>query len=174
LEVSGSKKDIEALLKFIEGKDEDGKNMPFDFEKVLPTPPGLMGVTAPNRDDALAKEMKKKYGAPDWYEWRLANWSTKWNLGKETNLDVSPDGELATFSFDTAWSSPRGIINALGLKFPKLNFTLTYCESGMCFAGVYEVKGKKINDEYYEASKQKNAYDRIAEEFGLVFDEEEV
>ena len=83
---------------------------------------------------------------PDWYNWRLANWGTKWDFGYDTDRGLKPtrvDNEV-TVRFDTAWSPPIGLyecLNALGYSVQAY-----YFEPGMCFAGEW-IDGE---DTYYE------------------------
>ncbi len=75
---------------------------------------------------------------PDWYNWRLANWGTKWDFGFDTDRGFQPTRveNEATVRFDTAWSPPLGLyecLNALGYSVQAY-----YFEPGMCFAGEWE------------------------------------
>lgn len=87
-----------------------------------------------------------KFKMPDWYEWRIANWGTKWDFGYDTDRGLQPtrvDNEV-TVRFDTAWSPPIGLyecLNALGYSVQAY-----YFEPGMCFAGEW-IDGE---DTYYE------------------------
>ena len=164
LEVSGKDSNIKSFLQFIKGKDGDGESLVFDFEKVSPTPPELLAVGSPNTDKELAEVLKEKYGAEDWYQWRLNNWGTKWNLSPDIEWDVHKG--LVILLFDTAWSPPLIIMKALGIKFPNLSFSMTYCEPGMGFAGLYEVKGTEIIGKVYDWQKDKSDYEIIAKDFG--------
>lgn len=55
----------------------------------------------------------QKYGCPTWYEWRIQNWSTKWNASGAEVLD----GRL---SFLTAWNAPKQILEKLSQMFPSI------------------------------------------------------
>ena len=87
-----------------------------------------------------------KFKMPDWYNWRLANWGTKWDFGFDTDKGLQPtrvENEV-TVRFDTAWSPPLGLyecLNALGYSVQAY-----YFEPGMCFAGEW-IDGE---DTYYE------------------------
>ena len=131
--------DEETLNKFLEsvkGKDKEENPLPLDFEKILPTPPELLGRTASalreNRSDE-DKRLAEKYGTPDWYHWRLENWGTKWNLCSDTDLDVV--GNEAFFRFDSAWTPPCYVLDHLFTLWPTLEAELLYCEFGCDFAG---------------------------------------
>lgn len=52
----------------------------------------------------------KKYGYCHWYNWCVANWGTKWNVGDE--VDVSYNAKTGEYEIDfyTAWSVPVGIV----------------------------------------------------------------
>lgn len=63
------------------------------------------------------------YGHADWYDWRIANWGTKWNA---SNTHVDWDGHA--ISFDTAWSAPEPIIYALSEAFPDVEFEWMYAD----------------------------------------------
>lgn len=68
------------------------------------------------------RALKKKYGAADWYNWNIAQWGTKWNAYDQ--VDISPN----SFSFNTAWSTPSPIINAISIMFPDVIFELDYAD----------------------------------------------
>lgn len=58
------------------------------------------------------------YGCYTWYEWCCRHWGTKWNACEpDWSLD---DGMLV---FQTAWSAPFPVIEALAQKYPDLEFT---------------------------------------------------
>lgn len=57
------------------------------------------------------------YGCYNWYDWRCQNWGTKWNACEDGwNLE---NGMLV---FQTAWSAPFPIIEAIAGKYPDLKF----------------------------------------------------
>ena len=68
----------------------------------------------------------RRYGFPDWYGWRVANWGTKWNAGDA--VVVTDGGGQALFNFETAWSTPLPIIKKLSKDFPTLSFGLLYAD----------------------------------------------
>lgn len=72
-----------------------------------------------------------KYGYPDWYEWQVANWGTKWNACyTQTNIN-SPD----MIMFDTAWSPPIEAMTELSKMYPYDQITHFYYEPWMGYAG---------------------------------------
>jgi len=75
----------------------------------------------------------KKYGAKNWYDWKVKNWGTKWNAGDD--VDIGEGDGILEYTFDTAWSPPNPIAEALSFRFPDCIFILSYKEEGMGFAG---------------------------------------
>lgn len=73
----------------------------------------------------------KKYGACDWYNWSCQNWGTKWDVDHNGNVDFEQQSPTtARFVFDTAWSPPVPVMEALSELFPKLEIHLRYNEEG--------------------------------------------
>ena len=68
-----------------------------------------------------------------WYDWRLANWDTKWDAYDVVVTDDDPDQFEVTF--DTAWSPPEAVCSALREQYPDLAVSWFYDEPGMEFAG---------------------------------------
>ena len=71
----------------------------------------------------------------------MDNWGTKWNTDGGYRDD---QGTRIMLTFDTAWSPPIPIVDALSELYPKTKFSLRYYECGMGFKGRYAVKGGKV------------------------------
>lgn len=153
LTIMGKKKDIEKCLREIagtyDGKYDDGGVRRIDFRKIIPMPEEIANTESPNRDEELAKELKKKYGHSDWYEWSCANWGTKWNT---YNIEEEEYDEPNAITFDTAWSSPRPVIFELSKKYPSLEFGVIYADEDWgCNYGTYMyANGEIIEDCRYD------------------------
>lgn len=52
----------------------------------------------------------KKYGYPQWYDWRVENWGTKWNVEDDVDVVYDENKNEYDISFSTAWSVPSGIV----------------------------------------------------------------
>lgn len=107
-------------------------------QELLDTVAGSVGADGSPEQQALEDQQtinRKKYGYPTWYEWKIANWSTKWDL-TDCTAEVEDEGYAVTLTFDTAWSPP---IEAYA-KLEEMGFTIKayYYEPGMQFAGVWE------------------------------------
>ena len=72
-----------------------------------------------------------------WYDWRLENWDTKWDVHDAEIEEERYEDELESFqaNFDTAWSPPEAIYHALRDMFPDMCISWFYDEPGMQFAG---------------------------------------
>jgi hypothetical protein len=108
----------------------DGSN--FNFNKILPMPDALEDTTK-GSSHVPSEELIEKHGYDNWYDWRIDNWGTKWELAED--VQVSDDGEYIKYDFETAWAPPEGIYHAIKEKFPDLEVTWFYDEPGMQFAG---------------------------------------
>lgn len=73
----------------------------------------------------------------DWYGWRLANWGTKWDIGKESELSNAAEieGQSFSVSFCSAWSPPTFAYQ----KLEEMGYAVIayYFEPGMDFCGKY-------------------------------------
>lgn len=113
LTLLGTPEEIAAARQLIGRPDH-----PVDFEVLLPRTP----------DD------------PNWYDWSLANWGTKWNVGpQDADVTTEPEGELVrvTYRFDTAWSPPlawlSAVVKLLIAQGNPLRLELKSAEMGMGF-----------------------------------------
>lgn len=50
------------------------------------------------------------YNFADWYDWRIENWGTKWNVDDDVDVSYNENDDEYKISFNTAWSAPVGII----------------------------------------------------------------
>ena len=106
------------------------------FQMIKPMPRELEGTTAPT-------------DKPNWYDWCLTEWDTKWDA---CNINVVDSGQgFASFSFDTAWSPPIGVYEALNDQ--GFSVTAEYEEPGMGFAGEYR-DGENSTWEYEEKEEE--------------------
>ena len=96
----------------------------------------------------MKKEYLERYGACDWYSWRVSNWGTKWDI--EAHLEREGEHSLR-YCFDSAWAPPIDCFVKASVKFPHLKFNLKYEEPGMGFKGRAVVKtGELLEDIYHD------------------------
>lgn len=70
-------------------------------------------------------------GFTSWYPWSVRYWGTKWGAYQ---FDLVSDDPLH-FTFQTAWSFPTPVFEALAAEFPSLTFDLCCFDEGWNFAG---------------------------------------
>ena len=106
------------------------------LQAIKPMPKELEGTTAPSSE-------------PNWYDWCVANWGTKWDVSTE-GLEFIDHGDGTaeiTGWFDTAWAPPIDALHTLSEDWDSCYVELYYQESGMCFVGYWDSEGA---DEHYE------------------------
>ena len=110
----------------------------------------------------------------DWYEWNIANWGTKWDIGSDNGevhgLNPTIVDNEATMSFDSAWSPPIGLYKELVLR--GFRVVASYFEPGMGYCGIW----KDGDDLYTEYGSDKGLIPvQVWEDYNLAeFFEEEV
>ncbi len=121
---------------------------------VIPVPEDLKivagSVCDPVEQAKLEADTRRNievYGYGNWYDFCVNRWGTKWDIGGDGGADLDDDGECLTMSFDSAWSPPTGIYEAL----TEQGYTVEayYYESGMAFCGVYN---SEYGDDCYDIS----------------------
>lgn len=108
--ISGTKKDVDDLLK----RCKTDRNE-FSFEGIVPMP---------NEVD-------------DWYTWCINKWGTKWD---SQDADVwRMDKENASIVFETAWSAPIPVYEAIHKRYPNMCIDVEYADEDLgCNCGVWQ------------------------------------
>lgn len=85
----------------------------------------------------------RKYSYTDWYDFRNKVWGTKWNAFEESVSEFL-NGEKLVIVFDTAWSTPYGVWEALSKK--GIDFTVAYADEDIGYnLGILESNGKELS-----------------------------
>ena len=131
--ITGPKDKITALYEQAcdDANDETGL-----LDAMHPMPKELHDTTSPSDGD-------------NWYDWRVSNWGTKWEVSSE-GLELSEDGTELTGWFDSAWAPPIGACAYYGQRNEDVSITLDYHEPGMCFVGRYTIENGVDDDDYVE------------------------
>jgi hypothetical protein len=95
------------------------------------------------------------YGSVGWYDWRLQNWNTKWDLDDSSIVVLLQEEHALILSFDTAWSPPWKVITKMGILFPEYKFRLTWNETGNELQGKLNVFHEKVVMKEYEPFSEK-------------------
>lgn len=107
-----------------------------DFSMVIPEPPNLEqgGCNGTHEPGIIC-----------WYRWNVEAWGTKWN-GYETTVEPI-EGDLCRLTFDTAWSHPEPVIDALSMKFPEETLAVEFADEDLgSNLGSYKIKGGDVFD----------------------------
>lgn len=114
------------------------------LQTFIPCPEELLftqSVYYPDGDERKAEQEAReaanveKYGFRNWYDWQVAHWGTKWDVGSESDFAEIEDGVL-TLAFDSAWSPP---CDAYATLEDVCGFEVEafYYEPGMAFCGTW-------------------------------------
>ena len=111
-----------------------------------PMPKELEDTTSPTPEGS---EQPKVDGYDNWYDWRVANWGTKWDIDTTQGLEFTDNGDgTAQISgwFETAWAPPIEAYNTFIEDMDGCSLIADYHEPGMDFAGIYD----NGDDQYME------------------------
>lgn len=108
-------------------KESDNGGLKFTMEELLPTPKNMLEDTGV---------------MPAWYNWRVNNWGTKWDV--DTHNIEENNGDSLQVSYNTAWSPNEPFVKYASEKYPNLKFKLTFEEPGMNFCGILVCKNGEI------------------------------
>lgn len=138
------------------------------LHEFVPVPKGLMDTPAAkyadndkqSKQDGLEQYNKTQYGYDTWYDFCVAEWGTKWDVGGTEDDITELDANSVRFIFQSAWNPPIHFYE----KMESMGFSIyaLYYEPGAGFCGLY-TNGQ---DDYYET------YDTSIEELESVLPEE--
>lgn len=82
---------------------------PKDLEETMA---GFLGA-GPDQRELAEKELfnTQQYGYKNWYDWCVAEWGTKWDVGRDKgarSLSIKSDAKKVKIRFSSAWSPPIG------------------------------------------------------------------
>ena len=105
------------------------------LQAMAPMPKELEGTTSPS-------------DTPNWWNWRVSNWGTKWDISDEglEYVDNEDGTSHITGWFDSAWAPPIGAYDTFLDDMDNCSIEATYEEGGMDFAGIYN----NGDDQYME------------------------
>jgi hypothetical protein len=106
---------------------------------------GAKGSPEQNELELKEQANREKHGYATWYDFCVAEWGTKWDVGSDEGYVQDIEGGVI-LSFDSAWAPPTKAYERL----VELGFKVhaTYFESGMMFAGDWDNGA----DDYYDLS----------------------
>lgn len=158
------------------------------MQNFRPCPQELKDTVAgsPAGEEERAENERKKvrnlqqYGHETWYDWQVANWGTKWDVGKE---EYEPEAKIkrkkgvasVELSFNSAWSPPVAFYEYLRTEHG-FDIEAYYFEPGVGFCGVI----KNDNDQYFDIEEftpewlTKNLPAKLLKVFNMIEEAEEM
>jgi hypothetical protein len=130
--------EISAIAKIFESDEVFNTILPSPDWKTTPNDKGELPILREMKSPKTGEVFHRTYDFPDgtnddrWYSWNNNNWGTKWELGE---VDCEHDEETLECEFQTAWSPPEGIYQALRDQFPDVSISWFWDEPGMQQAG---------------------------------------
>ena len=121
-------------------KEEDNKNGLLQFFN--PMPKELEGTTSPS--SSADKPQPMIDGFDCWYDWRVDNWGTKWEVCDFYGVDrqyhsENNEGESTiTFGFDSAWAPPINAYDQFLRDNSDCSLKAWYYEGGCDFMGIWD------------------------------------
>ena len=80
---------------------------------------------------------------PNWYDWCVKNWGTKWDVDGKL---VQEYEDCLEYSFRSAWYPPIAWLKQVSTDYPTLLFRLRYYEEDDAFTGIARVQNGQVDD----------------------------
>ena len=125
-------------------------------------------------DEEKAKILEPTISESNWWDWRVQNWGTKWEIettwtnenGEVMPYTINRNSNSISVSFASAWSPPIGIYDKL--VDDGYSVSAMYYEGGMGFYGAYEDGiDEGYNIEGNAIWVKENIPSKIDNEFGI-------
>ena len=105
------------------------------LQQLKPMPKELNDTTSPSPTEGKVQPLVD--GFDNWYDWRVQNWGTKWDVDMD-GLELSDDGTTITGWFDSAWAPPIHAFEYFLTDNEDCSIKSYYYEGGMDFGGLWE------------------------------------
>ena len=132
--ITGPNKIIDKIDKIVAEEGSEGNLLQYFY----PMPKELDETTA---DGSKDKAMIKKHGYSSWYDWRVDNWSTKWDVNEFYSIkriELGIDESEISFGFDSAWAPPLGAYEHFLNENSNVSIKASYYEGGCDFMGIWD------------------------------------
>ena len=164
--ITGPNSVIDKIEKIV--KEEKEENGLLNF--FHPMPKELEGTTSPS--SASDKPQPMIEGFDNWYDWRVENWGTKWELCEfygvdRQHLNDSLDESTISFAFSSAWAPPIGAYEQFLADNENCSLKAYYYEGGCDFMGEWD----NGSDDCYAPSDYKSTDDFWQDGIGSTLDD---
>ena len=167
--ITGPNSVIDKIEKIVKEDDSHANNGLLNFFK--PMPKVLEGTTSPSSSADKPQPMVE--GFDNWYDWRVENWSTKWEVCEFYGVDrqyltEQNEGEsVITFGFSSAWAPPIGAYEQFLVDHEDCSLKAYYYEGGCDFMGEWD----NGSDDCYAPSDYKSTDDFWQDGVGSTLDD---
>ena len=107
------------------------------------------------------RRLQVEYGASNWYDWRVENWGTKWDIMEFYNItrkEIGEDESEISLGFDTAWAPALGAYEKFIDENSNCSLKAYYYEPGCDFMGewdngmdsCFEVEKYGLDDDFWK------------------------
>ena len=143
--ITGPSSVIDKIEKIVNEESNNAENGLLQFfhpmpKALLETEAGPTAKTKAEKDERKARKLE--FGAENWYDWRVNNWGTKWEVCEFYGVDKQPDALIGdstiSFAFSSAWSPPIGAYEKFLENNPDCFIRAYYYEGGCDFMGLWE------------------------------------
>ena len=143
--ITGPSSVIDKIEKIVNEESNNAENGLLQFfhpmpKELLDTEAGPTAKTKAEKDERKARKLE--FGAENWYDWRVNNWGTKWEVCEFYGVDKQPDALIGdstiSFAFSSAWSPPIGAYEKFLENNPDCFIRAYYYEGGCDFMGLWE------------------------------------
>ena len=137
LSITGPNSVIDKIEKIVKDDDSHENNGLLNF--FHPMPKELEGTTSPSSSAKKPQPMVE--GFDNWYDWRVENWGTKWELcefygvDRQYHSEQSEGESTISFGFSSAWAPPIGAYEKFLENNSDCSVRAFYYEGGCDFMG---------------------------------------
>ena len=167
--ITGPNSVIDKIEKIVQEDDSHENTGLLNFMK--PMPKQLQDTTSPSSSADKPQPMVE--GFDNWYDWRVENWSTKWEVCEFYGVDrqylsEQNEGESTiTFGFSSAWAPPIGAYEQFLVDNEDCSLRAFYYEGGCDFMGEWD----NGSDDCYAPSDYKSTDDFWQDGVGSTLDD---
>ena len=166
--ITGPNSVIDKIEKIVKADDTHENTGLLNFFK--PMPKELEGTTSPSSSAKKPQPMVE--GFDNWYDWRVENWGTKWELCEfygvdRQHLNDSLDESIISFAFSSAWAPPINAYEQFLRDNENCSLKAYYYEGGCDFMGEWD----NGQDDCYTPSDYKSTDDFWQDGIGSTLDD---
>ena len=159
--ITGPNSVIDKIEKIANGDKGDLLQYFYPMQEALKDTTAPLPKDATKEEKAKAKENQKKYGYDNWYDWRVENWGTKWDIMEFYNInrkEIGEDESEISLGFDTAWAPALGAYEKFIDENSNCSLKAYYYEPGCDFMGewdngmdsCFEVEKYGLDDDFWK------------------------